>query len=84
MNNFNELKDPKEEQNEFNKKFLIKLTIFMFLYRFYIMHIDQKGVMVDFAENCINDLSSAVSKRDQELIELELDNYNKSMIEEVD
>jgi hypothetical protein len=30
------------ERNNFNKKFLINLTIFMFLYNFYTMYIENK------------------------------------------
>jgi hypothetical protein len=93
MNDFNELNldesqnkiadtyVSKEEQDKFNKKFLVKLMLFMFFYRFYIMHIDQKGAMVDFAENCFNDLSNALSKQEQER---EQEREEELIIDEVD
>lgn len=37
----------KEQQHEFNKKFLLKLMVFMFFYRFYIMHVDPKGSLIN-------------------------------------
>jgi hypothetical protein len=53
----NEIKTSKEEQDEFNKKFLTRLIIFMFFYRFYSMHIDQEGVLVNCVEKCFNEIS---------------------------
>lgn len=66
MNNFNEPNEfTQEEQNEFNKKFLIKFMIFMFFYRFYIMHIDQKDIVVNAIENRFNELTKEWSEEER-------------------
>jgi hypothetical protein len=68
MNNFNEPKiSDKEQQDQFNKRFLIKLMLFMFLYRFYIMNIDQKGILIDCAEECLD----IFDKKQKEVIQKE-------------
>ena len=54
-NEQNELWKSKEEQHEFNKKFLIKLMIFMFFYRFYIIHIDPKETLINYTEKFLID-----------------------------
>jgi len=66
MNNFNE-PNSKEEQQEFNKDFLIKFTVFMFFYRAYIMHIDKKGTIINCAEDFL------ANKKFEDLIVDELD-----------
>ncbi len=57
MNNFNEPNDSslkKQEQDDFNKLFLIKLVVFMFFYRFYSMYIDQKGTLIGYIDDFLN------------------------------
>jgi hypothetical protein len=62
MNDFNEpivgvtenfskqSKEHTNEQDNFNKRFLMKLMLFMFLYRFYSMHIDKKGTLIGYVD----------------------------------
>ncbi len=54
MNNFNEHIEVKNQsQYQFNKKFLIKLIVFIFFYRFYAMHIDKKNLLINYIDDCI-------------------------------
>ena len=48
--------EKEKEQHKFNKKFLIKLIVFMFFYRFYIMHIDTKGTLINYIEDFITEM----------------------------
>lgn len=70
----------KEQQHEFNKKFLLKLMVFMFFYRFfyrfYIMHVDPKGTLINAVDNFLTDINkedSGTQKSEPELIMDELD-----------
>ncbi len=59
MNDFNELNISTKrsdvlQQDKFNSRFLIKLTFFVFFYRFYIMYIDQKAILVNSIEKFLN------------------------------
>lgn len=66
MNSFNEPKD--SDQRLFNKKFLIKLAFFMFFYRFYIMHIDQNGILFNYVDEFV-ELSRTFTRRGAPVIE---------------
>jgi len=71
MNDFNEHKD------DFNKRFLIKLVIFMFFYRFYAMHIDKKGLLLKYADEFLDSVPASCPIETEtemtEYTELELD-----------
>jgi membrane protein insertase Oxa1/YidC/SpoIIIJ len=56
MKETNELqKVHKLNQEEFNKRFLVKLMIFMFFYRFYSMHIDPQGKLINWIDEFITE-----------------------------
>jgi hypothetical protein len=46
-----------DDQNKFNTRFLVKLMIFMFFYRFYSMHIDPDGKLINSIERTFNELT---------------------------
>ena len=45
----------KLNQEEFNKRFLVKLMLFMFFYRFYSMHVDPQGKLVNWIDEFITE-----------------------------
>ncbi len=74
MNDFNELNDvDKKEQDDFNKRFLVKFMIFMFFYRFYTMHIDQKGILIGCVDEFVKLLDQSPSNSEDNFPIDELD-----------
>jgi len=49
------------DQHKFNTRFLIGLTIFMFFYRFYSMHIDKEGLIINSIENAFIQIFNRVN-----------------------
>jgi hypothetical protein len=63
--------DIKEEQHEFNKKFLVNLMIFMFFYRFYIMHIDPNGTLINLIEKFLKSKTNTDTNFEQIIDDLD-------------
>lgn len=61
-------------EHKFNKKFLVKLTVFIFFYRFYIMHLDQQGTMIKWMDDVLDSIPDEYTKikKIEEIVE-ELD-----------
>ncbi len=91
MNNSNELNhaqiplipnehliSKKQEQDEFNKRFLIILIIFMFFY-----NIDQKRILIDCLQNIIN-IPLENTQNTQNPQNTELEDTNDILIDELD
>ena len=52
----------KEDQDQFNKKFLVRVVILISIYRFYIMHIDKQGKLINYIDEVLGNEGSEVEE----------------------